>query len=215
MYGGRETLSNYHGGLALGREELPVTHSATLGDFISVPDAHALFTGAFERAGHDLFLSGNGKTFVAKDYFAHERRLPLLSSEGAALNGKVIEFLAGPEHPTHYAQVGAPAGQNPVGRVEKATGFVTVQHANGAVVQANPGDPVYQGDVVQTGVDSSVGVSFVDGSAFSLLANARMVLNEFVYDPNTTGNSAILSIIDGTMSFVASKVRRLWRSPGR
>jgi 5-hydroxyisourate hydrolase-like protein (transthyretin family) len=208
MHGGRETLSNYHGGLALGREKLPVTHSATLGDFISVPDAHALFTGAFERAGHDLVLSGNGKTFVAKDYFAHERRLPLLSSHGAALNGKVIEFLAGPEHPTHYAQVGAPAGQNPVGRVEKATGSVTVQHANGAVVQANPGDPVYQGDVVQTGVDSSVGVSFIDGSAFSLLANARMVLNEFVYDPNTTGNSAILSIIDGTMSFVASKVAK-------
>ena len=81
-----------------------------------------------------------------------------------------------------------------------ATGSVTIEHANAVVVQANlpagsgggptkVGDPVYRGDVVQTGADGKVGITFTDGTAFNLSSNARMVLNEFVYDPNGTSNS--------------------------
>jgi hypothetical protein len=56
--------------------------------------------------------------------------------------------------------------------------------AAGGVGQTKLGDLVYKGDVVQTGADGKVGITFTDGTAFNLSSNARMVLDEFVYDPN-------------------------------
>jgi len=70
------------------------------------------------------------------------------------------------------------------------------------------GDPVYRGDVVQTGADGKVGITFSDGTAFNLSSNARMVLNEFVYDPNGTSNSTLISLTKGTFTFIAGKVAK-------
>jgi hypothetical protein len=106
----------------------------------------------------------------------------------------------------------------PIGRVVTATGSVTIEHTNAVVVQANIpattgvgtklGDPVYRGDVVQTGADGKVAITFTDGTAFNLSANARMVLNEFVYDPNGKSNSTFFSLSKGTFTFIAGKVAK-------
>src|SRR6266436_5758694 len=108
---------------------------------------------------------------------------------------------------------------SPIGKVVTATGSVTIEHTNAVVVQANipanngvgqtkMGDVVYRGDVVQTGADGKVGITFTDGSAFNLSANARMVLNEFVYDPNGKSNSTLFSLSKGTFTFIAGKVAK-------
>src|SRR5215475_1285188 len=108
---------------------------------------------------------------------------------------------------------------NPIGKVVKTSGAVTIEHANAVVVQANlpaaggvgqskVGDPVYKGDVVQTGADGKVGITFNDGTAFNLSSNARMVLNEFVYDPNGKSNSTLFSLTKGTFTFIAGKVAK-------
>lgn len=108
---------------------------------------------------------------------------------------------------------------NPIGKVVKASGSVTVEHANAVIVQATLpgasgagqtkiGDPVYKGDVVQTGADGKIGITFNDGSAFNLSSNARMVLNEFVYDPNGKSNSTLFSLTKGTFTFIAGKVAK-------
>jgi hypothetical protein len=105
-----------------------------------------------------------------------------------------------------------------IGKVVTATGSVTIEHANAVVVQANipaggvgqtkAGDLVYKGDVVQTGADGKVGITFTDGTAFNLSSNARMVLNEFVYDPNGTSNATLFSLSKGTFTFIAGKVAK-------
>src|SRR5262245_15597742 len=98
---------------------------------------------------------------------------------------------------------GAAQGQDgvavkPIGKVVTSTGSVTIEHVNAVIVQAKlsagaaqtkVGDAVYQGDIVQTGADGKVGITFTDGTAFNVSSNARMVLNEFVYDPNSKSNS--------------------------
>src|SRR5262249_59913798 len=38
--------------------------------------------------------------------------------------------------------------------------------------------------------------------------NARMVLNEFVYDPNGKSNSTLFSLSKGTFTFIAGKVAK-------
>ena len=50
---------------------------------------------------------------------------------------------------------------------------------------------------------------------FGLASNAQMVLNEMVYDPNGSNNSSLISLVQGTISFVAGADRQAWRHEGR
>jgi hypothetical protein len=114
----------------------------------------------------------------------------------------------------------APAAidSKPVGKVQNVTGSVTIEHSGGVVVQANlPGrgveqtkvdDPVYQGDVVQTGADGTIGIIFGDGTSFNISKNARMEINEFVYDPKGNSNSTLFNLTKGTFTFLAGKTAK-------
>jgi hypothetical protein len=101
-----------------------------------------------------------------------------------------------------------------IGKVVSATGAVIIEHANAVVIQANVagpakvGDPVYLGDIVQTGGDGRVGINFTDGTSFNLSTNARMTLDEFVYEPDGKANSTLFSLTRGTFTFVAGKVAK-------
>jgi hypothetical protein len=103
----------------------------------------------------------------------------------------------------------------PIGKVVVATGAVTIERPGAKVVQvsvdgqtgqAKVGDLVHEGDVVATGADGRVGISFTDGTAFNLSSNARMALSEFVYDPNGNSNTTLFNLTKGTFTFVAGKV---------
>jgi VCBS repeat-containing protein len=179
------------------------------GDPITVPDAHLLFNGDFQRAGPDLKIVGaDGKSFLIPDYFKAEKRATLLSPEGASLTPEVVEALAGPLAPGQYAQAGQQASDQPaIGRVEQVAGNATIVR-NGVAMTANQGDVVRKGDVVQTGGDGMIAVLFADGSTFSLSANARMVLNDFVYQAGGANNSALISLVQGTIGFVAGQVAK-------
>jgi hypothetical protein len=105
----------------------------------------------------------------------------------------------------------------PIGRVVAAEGSITIEHTNAVVAQvslgnqpanAKIGDPVYLGDVVQTKADGRVGITFTDGTAFNLSSNARIVLNEFVYDPKGTSNSTFFTLAKGSFTFIAGNVAK-------
>ena len=109
------------------------------------------------------------------------------------------------------------ASSKPIGRVVTAAGSVTIEHAGAVVVQANVsgqagqakvGDLVYLSDVVQTGADGRVGINFADGTSFNLSSNARMTLDEFVYDPNGKSNSTFFKLSKGAFTFVAGNVAK-------
>src|SRR5262249_17475797 len=62
--------------------------------------------------------------------------------------------------------------------------------------------------VIETGSDGRVGICFTDGTTFNLSNNARMVLTEFVCDPNGTSNSILFSLAHGAFAFTAGKVAK-------
>lgn len=70
-----------------------------------------------------------------------------------------------------------------IGSVTKAAGMVSVRHPDGSSGELLVGNPVYQGDQVQTGADGAVGITLNDKSAFSLGPKGAMQLDELVYDP--------------------------------
>lgn len=180
-------------------------------EHVTVPDAHLLFNGEFKRVGtSDLKIIGeDGQSFFIRDYFTAEKRANLMSPEGATLSAHVVEALAGPLAPGQFAQAGGQAApsQPVIGRVDALTGSATVVR-NGVSVALNVGDNVRKGDVVQTSGGSSVAIVFSDGTTFSLNANARMVLNDFVFNAGGTGNSAAISLVQGAFSFVAGQVAK-------
>jgi hypothetical protein len=110
----------------------------------------------------------------------------------------------------------AEADTNPIGKVLTTTGAVRIEHSTAIIVQANlptndasqvkVGDLVYRGDVIQTGPDGQLGVAFADGSSFAVSRNARMEMNEFVYDPHGHSNSSLMSLSKGTFTFIAGEV---------
>ncbi|WP_210183172.1 VCBS domain-containing protein, partial [Bradyrhizobium lablabi] len=175
------------------------THAPS--DAIIVPDAHLLFSGDFKRSGVDLILSSGERELVLPDYFKGEKRAALASPDGAHLTGDIVNALAG--H-TQFAQAGGSASVAPqmIGHVTKLVGNATAIR-NGVSIILNQGDTVHKGDVVQSGSDSTLGITFIDGTVFGLASNARMVLNEMVYDPNGSDNKSLLSLVQGTISFVA------------
>jgi len=179
-------------------------HGAPVGAII-VPDAQLLFNGDFKRSGVDLILSRDDRELVLQDYFKGEKRAALSSPDGAHLTGDIIDALTGHQQ---FAQAGGGASAGKViGHLTKLIGSASAIR-NGVSIILNNGDNVEKGDVVQSGSSSTVGITFIDGTVFGLSSNARMVLNEMVYDPNGSNNSSLLSLVAGTISFVAGETAK-------
>jgi hypothetical protein len=172
------------------------------------PDKDVLFTADFKRSGTDLLLTRQETTAVILDYFRGDRRLSITTPEGASLTGETVEALAGSDLQGQYAQLsGAATVRAPIGRVEKVAGTATVLR-NGISVNLQVGDMVAKGDVVQTGSGSSLAIKFNDGTVFSLSASARLVLNDMVYAADSSSNSALFTLVQGLIGFVAGRIAK-------
>jgi len=117
---------------------------------------------------------------------------------------------------SNSAQPSVALEASPVGKVMTATGIVHIEHATGVVVQVDapssrtgdtkPGDLVYRGDLIQTGTDGALAITFADGTTFNVSGNARMEVNEFVYDPNGHSNSTLLTLSKGAFAWIAGEI---------
>ncbi len=112
------------------------------------------------------------------------------------------------------AQMPAPAAapttaaDNSVGQVATMQGNATVTRGNAAAAMLQVADPIFKNDTLATGADSALGVTFDDQTTFSLSADTRIVVNEFVYQEGGTGNAASFNVAIGTAAFVASLVAK-------
>ena len=175
-------------------------------EYISVPDADLLFRGDYHRAGPDLVLTGHdGRHHIVPGYFASEKHAALVAPNGASLSADVVDLLAGSAAPGQYAQAQPTAPPDSIGKVEKIVGDVTVVR-NGVSVALHVGDAVFKSDVIATGGDSSAGITFPDGTVLDLVANSRMALNEYSFEPNGANNGAVFTLVEGTFGFVAGQV---------
>ena len=54
----------------------------------------------------------------------------------------------------------------------------------------------------------ALAVTFVDDSTFTVGENARMVLDELVYDPGTKTGTSAFSVVQGVFSFVSGQIAK-------
>ena len=112
-----------------------------------------------------------------------------------------------PAAPPNQAPAAAPADTS-VGQVATLEGSATVTRGNAAAVPLRVADPVYEKDILQTALASSLGVTFDDETTFSLSANTRIAVDAFVYHQGGAGNAATFHVAAGTAAFVASLVAK-------
>jgi hypothetical protein len=107
----------------------------------------------------------------------------------------------------NQAAISQPVDQ-PVGQVATLQGVATVTRANAAPIALKASDAVYKNDVLQTAANGALSVTFDDETTLSLSANARIVVNDYVYEEGAKGNKAAFNIARGTVAFVASLVAK-------
>ncbi|MEM7122607.1 MAG: FecR domain-containing protein [Pseudomonadota bacterium] len=176
---------------------------------LSLPFGDMALRADFDRQGPDLVIEGlDGTQVVIQDYFATTEPSDLVLGDGAGvLKGALVSALAGSPTAGQYAQAEtASVTDGAIGQVEAATGEAFAIRADGTQVALEVGSPIYMGDVLQTPSDGAIAVLFTDGTRFSLSEDARMVVDELIYDPGSDSNVASFSLVQGLFVLVSGDV---------
>jgi VCBS repeat-containing protein len=174
---------------------------------LQVPDGFDIFSAQFSRDGDDLVIAANDSPpLTVIDYFTVDSPPNLEMPNGAMLTGDVVELLAGPRAPGQYAQADAPEGAESIGRVETMSGTSTATRVSGETVELAKGDPVFQGDVIETAGDSTLGLRLEDGTLASMASHSRLVLNEFVFETGGSDNWMLVNLVEGAFAFLTGAI---------
>jgi hypothetical protein len=99
------------------------------------------------------------------------------------------------------------ASDEPIGNVATLNGVATVIR-NKDSVALKLKDDIFLNDTVQTAADSALGVTFNDGTTFHLSANAKITIDNYVYEDGGKDNAGTFDIGKGTVAFVAALVAK-------
>jgi hypothetical protein len=97
-----------------------------------------------------------------------------------------------------------------IGQIKNVAGQVVLVR-NNVQQPAKAGDLVEQADVLITGADSSVGVTFIDSTRFSAGPNSRIELKQFRFNPTTHEGEFLTDVQHGTLAIVSGQIAK--RSP--
>ena len=102
------------------------------------------------------------------------------------------------------------ASATEIGQIRTLNGEVYLVQEN-AKTKAKLGDVLHQADVVETGNNGSVGITFIDNSRFSVGPNTRIELSQFSFNPTTHDGEFITNMNRGTLTVISGDIAK--RSP--
>jgi hypothetical protein len=105
------------------------------------------------------------------------------------------------------APADAQAPEEPIGNVATVTGSASVIR-NDTTTPLKVKDDIYLNDVVQTGANAALGITFIDNTTFNLKANTKIAIDNYVYEDGGKSNAAIFDVAKGTAAFVAASVAK-------
>ena len=99
---------------------------------------------------------------------------------------------------------------NDVGQIKNLRGTVHVER-DGQRLAAAPGMGVKQADVLVTGADGSLGVTFLDNSLLSIGPGSVLAIDRYSFDTTTHDGQFDASLKRGTLAVVSGRIVK--RSP--
>ncbi|MCB9982284.1 MAG: FecR domain-containing protein [Rhodospirillales bacterium] len=176
------------------------------GPNVDLPDASYVKDAALTRDGADLVLDGPQGTITVEGYFSAAETPDLVAPGGETLTPELVNSFA--RSPAQYAQNAGMADESPVGSVDEITGEATVTHLDGSVEPITMGTEIYQGDVIETGTGGAVNIAFIDETSFAVSEEARLAIDEYVYDPATESGTQDFSVLKGVFVFTSGLIGR-------
>jgi len=98
-----------------------------------------------------------------------------------------------------------PAFANDVGQIKTAHGSVQLERA-GQKMNVAAGMAVQQADVIVTGADGAVGVTFTDNSLLSAGPNTVLAIDRYAFDSTTHAGQFDASVRKGTLAVVSGNI---------
>jgi hypothetical protein len=104
---------------------------------------------------------------------------------------------------------GAPwaAEAPPIAQIKRVSGQAAVLRS-GERRPAKVGDMLFVKDVIETGPDGAIGITFVDNTVFSAGPNSQLALDEFRFDSNNFQGSMLADMRQGTLAVVSGDITR-------
>ncbi|WP_156679586.1 FecR family protein [Sphingomonas profundi] len=103
------------------------------------------------------------------------------------------------------ALAGNGAAQAEIGRIKRSMGTAAVQRGT-ARMPAAVGAGVEQGDVLVTGRDGRVSITFADNSRFSAGPNSRITLSQFQFNEATRKGAFVTKVDRGSLAIVSGQI---------
>jgi len=162
--------------------------------------------GTYTREGSDLIITNsNDASVTIESYFSPLDQATLLSTDGARLTPDMVDsFLS---HSNHYAQ--STLTMNDIPPIAEATdvfGDVIVTRADGTKVSLESGMPIFQGDIVETTAEGAISITFADQTTFALSEDARLSIDEYVYNTAEQGGSSLFSMLKGSFVYTSGLI---------
>jgi hypothetical protein len=152
-----------------------------------------------------LALLACGTVIGATDVFAGPSELTQLAQ--AQTDPTQPSAPATPNSDATTPATDAQAPEEPVGNVATVTGSASVIR-NDQTTPLKVKDDIYLNDVVQTGANSALGITFIDATTFNLKASTKITIDNYVYEDGGKSNAAIFDVAKGTAAFVAASVAK-------
>lgn len=173
---------------------------------IELPDSSFVRDAHMTRDGMDLNLQTDEGTLTIEGYFSALSAPDLVAPDGSTLTPDLVNSFAtsSPE----YAQNLSMMDISPVGAVDEFTGNATVTRADGSTEQVGMGTKIYEGDIIETGSDGAVNIMFVDETTFAVSEDARMAIDEYVFDASTQDGVQNFSVLKGVFVFTSGLIGR-------
>jgi hypothetical protein len=93
------------------------------------------------------------------------------------------------------------------GRIKTVRGAAWVERG-GVRLPASVGTQVSQNDVIVTGADGTVGITFADDSRLSIGPDSTLAIERFTFNPTTHEGTHETSLRRGTLAAVSGKLAR-------
>lgn len=176
---------------------------------IDLPEGLSLGHVDILRDGQDLVLQDDGgATVIVQGYFSADSAPLLHGDGGSTLTPDLIDSFVQQAGPLRYAQASSMNDISPIGAVDELSGDVTITRTDGTQESLTLGMPIYQGDIVETAADGAVNIVFADESSFAISEEARMAIDEFVYDPSTESGASDFSVLRGVFVYTSGLIGR-------
>jgi probable HAF family extracellular repeat protein len=97
---------------------------------------------------------------------------------------------------------------SPVGVVQEIMGLVIITRPNGDQVVAQPGTLVHMNDVIETDENGSANLVLSDESTYAVPQNARLGIDEYVYNPDAESGASNFNFLREVFVFTSELIGR-------